>query len=223
MSFYVFSGNDRVKIQEKIQKILGKDYEIFDGATLDATSLMEICSSASLFATERKILIKDLTPAKKSNSATQPVECEAVASCKTPSVDLYGVLMKYAKTPHKIVIWESNTSLKKSFKDFCKLPQVKKEKIDVVETVDKFAIFKVFDKALVNGEVAVKEYLELKSDPYMAVGALASWAVNKYNFRGGEREKRIVKAVAELDMQTKTLKISPDLLVEAFLARMNKI
>ena len=100
---------------------------------------------------------------------------------------------------------------------------MKKEKIDAVETVDRFAIFKIFDKALVDGETALKEYRTLKSDPYMAVGALASWAVNKYKFRYGEREKRIVKAVAELDMQTKTLKIAPELLVEAFLARVNKI
>ncbi|MDO4986994.1 MAG: hypothetical protein Q4E46_01590 [Candidatus Saccharibacteria bacterium] len=204
MSFYVFSGNDRVKIQEKIQKILGEDYEIFEGNALDATSLMEICSGASLFATERKILIKDLT-------------------VKGSEFSPYEILSKYADTSHAIVIWESTTSLKKAFKDFCKLPQVKKEKIDAVETVDRFAIFKIFDKALVNGETALKEYRALKSDPYMAVGALASWAVNKYKFRYGEREKQIVKAVAELDMQTKTLKIAPELLVEAFLARVNKI
>ena len=204
MSFYVFSGNDRVKIQEKIQKILGEDYEIFEGNALDATSLMEICSGASLFATERKILIKDLT-------------------VKGSEFSPYEILSKYADTPHTIVIWESTTSLKKAFKDFCKLSQVKKEKIDAVETVDRFAMFKIFDKALVDGETALKEYRALKSDPYMAVGALASWAVNKYKFRYGEREKRIVKAVAELDMQTKTLKIAPELLVEAFLARVNKI
>ena len=177
MSFYVFSGNDRVKIQEKIQKILGEDYEIFEGNALDATSLMEICSGASLFATERKILIKDLT-------------------VKGSEFSPYEILSKYSDTPHTIVIWESTTSLKKAFKDFCKLPQVKKEKIDAVETVDRFAIFKIFDKALVDGEAALKEYHTLKSDPYMAVGALASWAVNKYKFRYGEREKRIVKAVA---------------------------
>ena len=204
MSFYVFSGNDRTKIQERIKKILGKEYEIFEGETLDATSLMEICSSASLFATERHILIKDLT--KKG------VEFEP-----------YSVLAKYIDTPHTIVIWESTTSLKKTFKDFCKLPQVRKEKIDVVEAVDRFAIFKVFDKALVDGKTAVKEYRELKSDPYMAVGALASWAMNKYKFRFGAREKRIVKAVAELDMQTKSSKIAPELLVESFIARLKSV
>ena len=212
MSFYVFSGNDRVKIQEKIRRILGEDYEVFEGGELDATSLMEICTSASLFAAKRRILIKDITPVTASKEVTS-----------SRGFEPYEVLAKYADTPHMIVIWETNTSLKKAFKDFCKLPRVKKEKIDAVEKVDRFAIFKLFDEAMRGGEGIVEKYRALNSDPYMTVGALASWSINKYKFRFGAREKRVVKAVAELDMQTKRSKIAPELLVEAFLARLARI
>lgn len=211
MSFYVFSGSDRAKIQEKIRKILGGEYEVFEGADLDSTKLMEICASASLFAMERKVLIKDLTPARRgAGDAPQGGDAE---------FEPYETLKKYADSPHKIVIWETNLSRKKSFREFCKLPQVKQEKVDAAETVDRFAIFKIFDKALVDGVGAAKEYRALNTDPYLAVGALASWALNKYKFRGGAREAQIVKGVAELDMQTKTLKVAPGLLVEGFIAR----
>ncbi len=203
MSFYVFSGSDRVKIGEKVKKILGKDYEIFDGADLTATALMEICRGATLFATKRKILIKDLTAMKEGEP--------------------YEILLKYADTQHEIVIWEQTLSQKKTFKDFCKLEAVQKEKIDVAKKEDPFAIFKIFDLALRDGERALREYQKMTSDPYRAVGALATWSLNKYKFKSGEREKRIMKAVAELDMQTKTLKITPELLVESFILRLSAI
>ena len=205
MSFYVFSGSDRVKIQERIKKVLGEGYEVFEGAELDATGLMEICTGTSLFAEKRKILIRDLTLKRENN------------------FEPYETLAKYADTPHTIVIWETNLSRKKSFREFCKLKQVRQEKIEAMETVDRFAVFKIFDKALVNGAEAAKDYRALDADPYLAVGALASWAINKYKFRYGAREKRILKEVAELDMQTKTSKIGSELLVEAFIARMGKI
>ena len=233
MSFYVFSGNDRVTIQKKIQKILGADYEVFEGSELDATSLMEICTNASLFATERRILIKDLTLARKSGGpaalyrpSTRVAKCDRAAGPLKASppceLDTYEILAKYADTPHAIVIWESTTSLKKSFKEFCKLPQVTKEKIDLREEVDRFAVFRLFDEA-VAGNFSLEKYRALNSDPYMTVGALASWAINKYKFRGGAREKRILKEVAELDMQTKSSRIAAELLVEAFLMRLSAI
>ena len=220
MSFYVFSGNDRVKIQEKIQKIFGEDYEVFEGGELDATSLMEICASASLFAAERRVLIKDITPVKTSRESTLS---DSSSHQDSKGFEPYEILAKYADTPHTIVIWETTLSRKKTFKDFCKLPRVKQEKIDTTEKVDRFAIFRLFDEAMGGGEGIVEKYRAMNSDPYMTVGALASWSINKYKFRFGAREKRIIKAVAELDMQTKRSKIAPDLLVEAFLARLARI
>ena len=151
MSFYVFSGSDRVKIQAKIKKILGEGYEVFEGAELDATALMEICAGASLFAEERRVLIRDLT-LKREND-----------------LEPYEILAKYVDTPHTVVIWETNLSRKKSFREFCRLKQVKQEKIEATETVDRFAIFKIFDKALVNGAEAAAEYHALNTNPYLAV------------------------------------------------------
>lgn len=257
MSFYVFSGSDRVKTQEKIKKILGEDYEVFEGAQLGATELMEICSSASLFANKRKILIKDLTQkaAKEGGAAGSSSAARAAGTAEEATsakgFDSYEILMKYANSPHEIVIWETNLSRKKTFKEFCALKQVRQEKIDAVEKVDRLAIFRLFDEiwegrltatpknarlaASANGfsergktttsseNAILRRYHELNSDPYLTVGALASWSVNKYKFRFGAREKRLVKAVAELDMQTKSSKIAPELLVEAFLTGMGQI
>ncbi len=219
MSFYVLSGSDRVRIQERVKKILGSEYEVFEGAELRETDLMEICVGANLFAEKRRILIKDLTNKMREANSSDAGPEKLVST----SFDPYEILIKYADTPHTIVIWETNLPRKKSFREFCKLKQVSQEKIDEKETIDRFAIFKIFDKALINGTEAAKEYRALNTDPYLAVGAMASWAVNKYKFRFGEREKRIVKAVAELDVQTKTLKIAPELLVEGLVARLDRI
>lgn len=227
MSFKVFSGSDRVKIQKKIKEFLGEDYEVFEGKDLNATDLMEICTGVTLFSSERRILVRDLTPARGgkdggggksgADGKSGTAENEVVAG---NGFEPYEVLAKYADSPHRIAIWETNLSRKKSFREFCKLKQVTQEKIEAAEQIDRFAIFKIFDKALVDGEAAAREYRALNTDPYLAVGALASWAVNKYKFRGGERERRILKEVAELDIQTKTLKIAPELLVEGVILRL---
>ena len=102
----VFYGNDRVRISEEVRKVLGEDYEVFDGADggLKLADLVNIFQGNSLFSEKRKILIKDLTPARGQGNDSD--------------VDFYGEIAKYVNTPHTIVIWETTVSQKKSYKDF---------------------------------------------------------------------------------------------------------
>ena len=82
----VFYGDDRVKAQQEIRRILGEDYEIIDATDLQPTDLPSIFLGASLFAPEKRhILIRDLTANKQ----------------------VYDELPKYLNTPHDIVIHET--------------------------------------------------------------------------------------------------------------------
>lgn len=210
----VFYGSDRVRISSEIKKLLGEDYEIFEGEKLSAQDIMNICQGVSLFAEKRKILIRDLTPARKDEGKDD-----------APGVDFYAELIKYVDSPHTIVIWESNTSRKKSFKDFCKMKGVKAEKFEEKRPFDANKIFEVVDVAFLDGKKAVSMLLEIKdeNDPYMFIGLLSSKLCERYKYSRKEKDKRALLELARLDMLTKTSKIDPWRLIEGFLVRLSSI
>ena len=204
----VFTGSDRGKIAEEIRKILGEDYEVFDGENLKTEDIVNIFLGSSLFAEKRKILLKDLTPARGEEAR-----------------DFYVEMIKYIDTPHQIVIWETNVSQKKTYKDFIKTKGVEAKKIDVSEKIDMRAVFNIYDTALVNGERAVKELEKIqdKQDPYMFFGLLISQAIKKFEWRQGAKERRILLELSKVDMQMKTTAYDPWFLIKSFLLRVKTI
>lgn len=208
----VFYGSDRNKIDAEIKKILGENYEIFDGENLKVEDLINVFMGTSLFAEKRKILLKDLTPARG-------------AGGDETGVDYYAEIAKYADTPHTVVIWETNVSQKKSFKDFVKLKGVTVKKIDSAPAVDMRKVFNIYDAALSDGKRAVKilEEIEEQQDPYMFFGLLVSQAIKKYEWRQGSKEKRVLKELSKIDMQMKTTAVEPWLLIKSFLLRLKTI
>ncbi len=204
----VFYGSDRKKIDAEVKKILGTDYEVFDGENLKKEDIVNVFLGTSLFAEKRKILLKDLTPARGEQGE-----------------DLYEEIAKYVDTPHTIVIWETNVSQKKTYKDFLKSKNVEAKKFDLADKVDMRAVFNIYDTALVDGERAVKMLTELqdKQDPYMFFGLLVSQAIKKYEWRQGAKEKRVLKELSKVDMQMKTTAVEPWYLVKSFLLRLKTI
>ena len=207
---YVFSGSDRTKISNEIKKILGEDYEVFDGAGLGTADLVNIFTGSSLFVAERKILIKDLNPARGEGEK---------------GFDPFEALLELPETIHTIVIWETNKSTKKTYKDFVKKFNVKEQKIDQVESFDSRRVFEIYDLALRNGVAAVKmlEQIEDQNDPYMFVGLLVSQAVKKFQYNQGTKEKRALKELSKLDLQMKTSTIQPWILVKSFLLQLSQL
>ncbi|MBP3899565.1 hypothetical protein J6D24_02045 [Candidatus Saccharibacteria bacterium] len=204
----VFYGSDRKKIDAEVKKILGTDYEVFDGENLKKEDIVNVFLGTSLFAEKRKILLKDLTPARGEQGE-----------------DLYEEIAKYVDTPHTIVIWETNVSQKKTYKDFLKSKNVEAKKFDLADKVDMRAVFNIYDTALVDGARAVKMLTELqdKQDPYMFFGLLVSQAIKKYEWRQGTKEKRVLKELSKVDMQMKTTAVEPWYLVKSFLLRLKTI
>lgn len=204
----VFTGNDRRKIDVEVKKILGEDYEVFDGENLKQEDIVNIFLGSSLFSAKRKILLKDLTAARGEQGQ-----------------DFYEEISKYKNTPHEIVIWETNVSQKRTYKDFIKSKEVEVKKYDLAEKVDMRVVFNIFDTAFVDGPRAVKmlDGIIEKQDPYMFFGLLASQAIKKYEWRQGMKETRVLLELSKLDMQMKTTAVEPWLLIKSFLLRLKTI
>ena len=207
---YVFSGNDRMKIQKEVKKILGEGYEVFEGSEMSGEELMNICMGTTIFSGldgGRKILVKDLTGKNEMER------------------DAYEILAKYAeKTRNVIVIWESTLSRKKTYRDFIKMKNVTARKFEVMQKRDN-RVFDVYKTAVRDGEKAVKILEEIKgdNDPFMFFGLMASQAIRDYQFRAGAAEKRRLKELAELDMEMKSSEVDEWALIEGFLLRMKEM
>ncbi len=219
----IFTGDDRVKIQAEIKKLLGSNYEIFDGEDLQISDIYSICQGNSLFETSRKILIKDLTPARKNDGNG--------AEMGKNVADPYEVFLQFLDTKHTIVIWESNVPNRKSYKDFAKKVEVRKYQ---KEEVDKWATFRIFDIAYTDGKRAVTELDKLLRtaetggevkmlDPYLMVGAFSSSALKKFEQSPTVKNKKVLKELSKLDMQMKTSRIEPWTLIKMFLLKVEKL
>ncbi|MBQ9029669.1 hypothetical protein IJ114_02795 [Candidatus Saccharibacteria bacterium] len=212
--FFVFTGDDRAKISQEVKKVLGETYEVFEGENLNIQDLVNICQGMSLFSSKRKILIKDLTPARKDEGDEMK-----------DGIDFYAELKNYVNTPHEIVIWETKVSRKKSFKEFKAMPGVKALEFKLGRPADANLIFNVVDIALRDGERAVKELRKLEddNDPYMFTGIMVGKLCTLYNYRMGSKEKRALVALSELDMAMKTTTISPWSLIESYLLQLSSL
>ena len=199
-----------MRISQEVKKVLGEEYEIFDGENLGIQDIVNICQGTSLFGDKRKILIRDLTPVRK----------EKDEESDEPGIDFYAEFLKYVDTPHTIVIWETMAPRRKSFKEFSKCAGVRTQQFKIFE---KKKIFDIAELALVDGKKAALELkkVEDENDPYMFVGLLVSKLCQKYNYSYGVKEKRALKALSELDMQMKTTSLSPWTLLESFLLELS--
>lgn len=211
---YIFKGSDRAKIAAEIEKILGDSYEVFEGENLGVQELMNIFHGTSLFGEKRRILIKDLTPAPKKG------EDDGKAR-----IDFYEKMEEYADTQHTVVIWESYTTQRASYKRFIKLKNVTEKKFDKTKPVDSRKVFDIMDIAYRDGQRAVQMLNEIKgeNDPYMFFGLMASQAIRKYGMLAGEKEKRVLVELSRLDMQMKSVNIEPWTLISSFLLRLSSL
>ncbi|MBB1524623.1 hypothetical protein HG470_002510 [Candidatus Saccharibacteria bacterium] len=207
---YLIDGDDRKKAESKAKDFLGENYEVIDAESLEKADLVSIFQGTTLFSETRKILIKDLGTKK----------------------ELFAELLKYLETEHRIVILEQKIDKRNAvYKELAAVAkknpqQVKIDEFKITEEVDKFLTFRVFDIALTDGKRAVKLLREAEesNNPYLTVGSWTKKAVDLLAARpNGEREKRIVKKLAEIDMMLKQTSFSkePWLLLETFLLELS--
>ena len=196
----IYTGEDRIKAKKSITQFLGPNYEVIEGADLAPSDLPTILLGQSLFSKERSILIQDL-------SINKPV---------------FDELPKYLDTPHKVALLELKLDKRSStYKALQKKIEIKD--FPLPKDPNLKLVFNIYHTAKRNGNEAVKMLEKIKSeeDPIMFFGLLASQAIKDYDSRQGNKEKRALRELSELDLKLKTTSFQPWLLIESFLLRLS--
>lgn len=200
----VFVGEDRVSAETALKRLIGGNYEVFEGENLSVGDLPSIFQGASLFeAGRRRILLKNLSE----NAA------------------VWEKIAEYAETEHEVVVWELKIDKRSVGYKSLKTAGVEIQEFTLKAKPEAKMVFGVLDMALRDGRRAVVqvEQIELEQDPYMFFGLLVTQALKKFEQRGGVREKRLLKELAKLDMEMKTTGLEPWMLIKAFLLRVKSL
>ena len=207
---YLIDGDDRKKAEQAVRDFLGNTIEVIDADTLEKNDLVSIFQGTTLFEETRHILIKDLSLKK----------------------DLFLELPKFIETEYQVVILEQKIDKRNAiYKELLNAAKSNPEKVKVEnfklpEQVDTFLVFRAFDVALTDGKRAVKLIREAEEEnsPYATIGAWTKKVVDLFVAKGGtEREKKIIKRLAEIDMLLKQTSFSKDpwILLESFLIELS--
>lgn len=196
----VFVGEDRLAAETALKRLIGGNYEVFEGETLTVGDLPSIFQGTSLFETgKRRVLLKNLSE----NAA------------------VWEKIAEYAETEHEVVVWELKADKRSVGYKNLKAAGVEIQEFALKAKPEAKMVFGVLDTALRDGKRAVAqvEQIELEQDPYMFFGLLVTQALKKFEQRGGAREKRLLKELAKLDIEMKTTGLEPWMLIKAFLLR----
>lgn len=207
---YLIDGDDRKKAEQTARDFLGNNIEVIDADALEKNDLVSIFQGTTLFEETRHILIKDLSLKK----------------------DLFLELPKFIKTEHQVVILEQKIDKRNAiYKELLDAARSNPEKVKIEnfklpEQVDTFLVFRAFDIALTDGKRAIKLIREAEEEnsPYATIGAWTKKAVDLFVAKGGtEREKKIIKRLAEIDMLLKQTSFFKDpwILLESFLIELS--
>lgn len=197
----IFTGDDRVKASAEIKRILGEKYEVIDCTDLAPKDLPLIFKGATLFDSKRRILLRDFT----ANS------------------EIFRELPNYLDTSHDIILLETKldkrTATYKEIKD-----KIEIKEFALPEKTDFRLVFNIYSTAKKDGKraVAMLRKIEIDEDPIRFTGLLISQALKDFQAHQGTKEKQILKDLAKLDMDEKSTKIDPWLLIEAFLLGVKK-
>lgn len=198
-------GEDRVTAKNAVESELGGNYEVFEGDKIEMTDLPSIFRGVGLFSGEkRQILLKDVTE----NSA------------------VWEKIGDYLNTEHDVIIWEGKIDKRSVGYKKMKAEGVEIREFSLKVKPEMRQVFNIFEAALRNGREAVKmvEKIELDQDPYMFFGLMVTQALKKYEHRAGEKEKRILRELSQLDMQMKGERnagLEPWMLIKGFLLRVS--
>lgn len=198
----IFTGDDRVRAQKEIVKILGDGYEVIEGAEILAEDLASVFLGASLFAEERKILIRDLSANKAA----------------------FEKLPLYLGTAHEVVILE--TKLDKRSATYKELKgKVEIREFDLPKNKNFNVVFDIYRVAKKDGAraLAMLDQVQQEEDPIMFAGLLVTQALKDYKMRQGASEKRVLAELSKLDLDLKSTTLQPWLLIRAFLLRLGQL
>lgn len=184
----IFYGNDRQKAQSAIDKILGDDYEIIEAENIERADMDSIFRGTSLFGETRNILLKNLNENK---------------SC-------WESFPNYLDTTHKVIIWLLTLDRRSAvYKKIEKNKSIEFKEFKLAEKVNQFLAFDIAKEAFAGrGTKAVKmcEEAEITDDPYLMMGAIASYATKMLS-AGNAKAVRAIKILAKADIDMKSANV----------------
>ena len=198
----IFTGEDRVKAGNEIERELRAVYEVIEGVDLTTEDLPSIFQGASLFDEKRRILIRDLSGNKA----------------------VFEELSKYIDTPHQVIILELKLDKRTAaYKDLKDKIEIREFKLAVNQNYG--LVFDIFKMAKRDGRKAVEMLDRIKQDeePIRFCGLLISQALKDYARNPGAKEKRVLRELSKLDIELKTTSCSPWLLLKSFLLRVSSL
>ena len=187
----IFTGDDRIRANQEIKKLLGENYEVVDCADLTPKDLPKIFKGTTIFDTHRRILLRDFTA----------------------NNNIYKELINYLDTPHDVIILEAKLDKRTAtYKEIKNKIEIKEFKLP--PKTDFSAVYNIYNIAKRDGKRAVEELrkIEPDEDPIRFTGLLISQALKEFS-------PRILKELSKLDIELKSSKIDPWLLVESFLLK----
>ena len=195
-------GDDRRRAEKNVKRQLGDKYEVVEGEGLTLDGLVNLVNGNSLFDETRNILIKDFGE----------------------NPDVFLKICDYVNTKNNVVVWESKLD-----KRSLAYKKMKEMGVDIVECklaepMRNNEVFDIFDLAM-KGQgmrvVRLIEKIEKNQDAYAYIGLLTTQALKRYEMRQGNKEKLVIKMLAELDMQTKSSQVEPWELVKIFILQIS--
>ena len=198
----VFYGEDRIRAKAEIAKILGQDYEIYEGAELALSDLPSLFLGNSLLANTRSILLRDFLSNKS----------------------IADELPNFLNTPHNVIILElkldKRAAVYKTLKD-----QISFKEFALPKNPNLSLVFDIYKVAKINGPkaLAMLEKIKAEEEPMMFFGLLVSQAIKDYSAKQGTKEKRALHELSRLDLELKTTSFQPWLLIESFLLRLSSL
>ena len=198
----IFTGSDRLRATQAVTDFLGPDYEVVEGADLTPTDLPSIFLGASLFATTRNILIRDL-------SLNKPA---------------FEKLPDYLDTPHTVALLELKLDKRSATYKALK-SAVEIQEFALPATRNFNLVFNIYKTAKHDGGKALQMLAQVQQDedPIMFFGLLASQAIKDYQAHQGTKEKRVLKELSQLDLQLKSTSFQPWPLLQSFLLRLSSL
>ncbi len=198
----IFYGDDRVRAKAEIIKILGQDYEVYEGTDLVSSDLPSLFLGNSLLSGTRSILIRDFFLNKS----------------------IADKLLDYLTTPHNVIILElkldKRSATYKSLKD-----QIIFKEFALPKNSNFNLVFDIYKIAKVDGPkaLALLDKIKTEEEPMMFFGLLVSQAIKDYSTRQGIKEKRALRELSKLDLDLKSTSFQPWLLIESFLLRLSSL
>ncbi len=199
----VFYGGDRLAARKAIDMLFWSDYEGVEAENLERVDMDTIFYGTSIFGDKRKILVKDLSENK---------------SC-------WEAIPKYIDTPHDVIIWNAVTDARTTTYKELKAAKVEMRAFQIVENKEEqFIAFNAMADALRGDTKAALlkcEKMELKSEPYLVIGAFTSEACK--HLATSRKAREAIKILAKADMDMKSTGLDGWNVVKSAVVKISKL